>query len=222
MARRDKIVNLDADLISTIIAITGPSGSGKTLFTESVYSRLREADPNFDVAIIEEDSYYHDLAHLPITERAVTNFDHPHSLDHNLLKQHLLDLRNGIEVNVPVYDYSQHTRTGESRSVVPARVILVEGILLLSDETLRQQFDIKLFVDTPLDLCLQRRIVRDMNERGRSLDSINAQFEKTVKPMYREFIEPSKKYADIVVSGGGKDRMAIHSLTEKIMALAIR
>jgi len=207
-------------LTLSIIAIVGASASGKTLFAQTIYRELsQEISKQHDLAIIEEDAYYHDQSHLPVKHRANTNYDHPDSLDHDLLLQHLTQLRNGETVDVPVYDYGEHTRANHTRRVKPSKVIIIEGILLLTNERLREQFDIKLFIDTPLDVCLLRRIARDMEERNRSLKSISEQYEATVRPMFYQFIEPCKKFADIVVTRGGKNRIAIDMLKHRIQSI---
>lgn len=205
---------------TTIIAIVGASASGKTLLAQTIYKELaKEHSLKDQLAIIEEDAYYRDQAHLPIKLREATNYDHPDAFEHELLLKHLNALRKGTTVEIPTYDFKQHTRAGEVRKVNPAKVVIVEGILLLSDAALRPLFDIKVFVDTPMDICLMRRIDRDMNERGRSLKSIFEQYTATVRPMFHEFIEPSKQYADLVVTKGGMNRIAIEVLKQKISAL---
>lgn len=168
------------------------------------------------LAVLEEDGYYRDQSHLPIKIREQTNYDHPRAFDHQLLTEHLKQLKQGGSVEVPTYDYEEHTRSSIVRKVNTADVILVEGILLLADPDLCESFDIKVFIDTPLDICLLRRIERDVNERGRSLQSVAKQYEATVRPMYHEFIEPSKQQADVVVTGGGKNRVAIEMVKQSI------
>ena len=204
----------------SVIAIAGASASGKTLFAQTLYQELhREFDGNLDLLILEEDAYYRDQSHLPVKLREKTNYDHPDAFEHGLLVDHLQTLRDGSPVEVPVYDFVNHTRSTETRPVDAARVVIVEGILLLSEPKLRELFDIKLFVDTPLDVCLLRRIRRDVQERGRSLESIARQYEDSVRPMYYRFIEPSKAHADIVVTQGGHNRIAIDVLKQKIHSL---
>lgn len=199
-----------------IIAIAGASASGKTLFTRTVVEELCAEFSQDSLAVLEEDGYYRDQSHLPMKLRQQTNYDHPRAFEHELLSQHLHCLKNGEAVDVPTYDYENHTRSSLVRRVTAADVILVEGILLLADPDLRQSFDIKVFIDTPLDICLLRRIERDVNERGRSLPSVAKQYEATVRPMYYEFIEPSKQQADVVVTGGGKNRVAIDMVKDSI------
>jgi len=207
-------------LTQTIIAIVGASASGKTLLAQTIYQELsQEMGEQFSLAIITEDAYYRDQSHLPFKAREQNNYDHPQAFEHDLLLAHLTALRKGQNVALPTYDFSQHTRAEQTREISAAKVVIVEGILLLSDEQLRDQFDIKLFVDTPLDICLLRRIERDMMERGRSLKSITEQYQNTVRPMYYQFIEPCKEHADMVVKRGGKNRIAIDMLKQRIRAL---
>ncbi|MEM7359973.1 MAG: uridine kinase [Pseudomonadota bacterium] len=207
-------------MTQTIIAIVGASASGKTLLARTIYQELSQELGSVDeLAILEEDAYYRDQSHLPFKLREQTNYDHPDAFEHDLLLHHLGELRAGRSVEVPIYDFSQHTRSADSREVTAAKVIIVEGILLLTDARLREQFDIKLFVDTPLDICLLRRIARDMEERKRSLKSVTEQYQSTVRPMFYEFIEPCKQYADMVVTRGGKNRIAIDLLKQKISSL---
>lgn len=202
-------------MAQSIIAIVGASASGKTLFTRTVYQELSEELGDGSLAVLEEDAYYRDQSHLPVKMREKTNYDHPDAFEHELLLSHLERLRAGKAVNVPVYDFTQHNRSTEARTVASDGVVLVEGILLLSNPKLRELFDIKVFIDAPMDICLLRRIERDMRERGRSLESIASQYEGTVRPMYYEFIEPCKQFADVVVTGGGKNRVAIEMVKTK-------
>lgn len=205
---------------TTIIAIVGASASGKTLLAQTIYKELAKDHALTDqLAIIEEDAYYRDQSNLPLKHREATNYDHPDAFEHELLLEHLDALRDGKTIQVPCYDFKRHTRANEIRTVHAAKVVIVEGILLLSDPALRKRFDIKVFVDTPMDICLMRRIDRDMNERGRSLKSIFEQYTATVRPMFHEFIAPSRQYADLVVTKGGMNRIAIEVLKQKIIAL---
>jgi uridine kinase len=200
----------------TIIAIAGASASGKSLFSQTIYNELvNELEPGA-IAILEEDAYYRDQSHLPFDHRTQTNYDHPDAFEHELMCEHLMQLRAGNAVEVPTYDYAQHTRSDKTRRINPAKVIIVEGILLLSDEKLREEFNIKVFIDTPLDICLMRRMQRDIEERGRSLPSVIEQYQATVRPMFYQFIEPSKQNADLVVTRGGKNRVAIDLIKSKI------
>jgi uridine kinase len=203
----------------TIIAIAGASASGKSLFSQTIYNELvNELDPGA-IAIIEEDAYYKDQSHLPFAHRTQTNYDHPDAFEHKLMLEHLTQLRNGHAVEVPTYDYAQHTRSEKTRRIAPAKILIVEGILLLSDKALNKEFDIKVFIDTPLDICLMRRMQRDMEQRGRTLQSVVEQYQATVRPMFYQFIEPSKHNADLVVTRGGMNRVAIDIIKSKIKYL---
>ncbi|MEG0210512.1 MAG: uridine kinase, partial [Hafnia sp.] len=168
------------------------------------------------IGVIPEDCYYKDQTDLTMEERVKTNYDHPSAMDHSLLFQHLQMLKAGKAVELPQYSYVEHTRKQETIHLEPKKVIILEGILLLTDARLRNELNFSIFVDTPLDICLMRRIRRDVNERGRSMDSVMAQYQKTVRPMFLQFIEPSKQYADIIVPRGGKNRIAIDILKAKI------
>jgi uridine kinase len=188
-------------VLKTIIAVTGASGAGKSHFSRELMATVRSHAPTLDIAILTEDAYYRDQAELAMAERERVNYDHPDSIEHELLLDHLLQLRGGQPVDVPVYDYSQHTRSTESVSLAPVQLLIVEGILLFTNPLLRRQFDLRLFVDTPLEVCLQRRMDRDCRERGRSEQSVQAQFEATVKPMYHEFIAPAREHAHLQLDG---------------------
>ena len=189
-----------------VIGISGASGSGKTLFANNLHQRLSES---YDVVIIREDNYYRDQSNLTLEEREKANYDHPDALEHELLAAHLDELKRGREVAGPNYLFHTHTRAPESRPIQPAQVMICDGILLLADEDLRKRFDIKAFVDTPLDVCLVRRLKRDLEERGRSIAKTLDQYISTVRPMYWEFIDPSKKHAEHLVAGGGNNWKAI-------------
>jgi len=206
---------------TTVIAIAGASASGKSLFAETIYQELLpELGPD-GISIIKEDAYYRDQSNLSMDERIQNNYDHPRAFEHELLSTQLTSLIAQENNNCPVYCYKTHTRTDQTVTVKPTKIILVEGILLLSNPQLRGCFDIKVYMDTPLDICLIRRIERDTQERDRSLDSITNQYLTTVRPMYYQFIEPSKAWADIVVTRGGKNRMAIEVLKAKIRQLSL-
>ncbi|CAM3836956.1 uridine kinase [Xenorhabdus thuongxuanensis] len=200
----------------TIVGISGASASGKSLIASTLYRELRDQVGDHNIGVIPEDCYYKDQTNTPIEERYKVNYDHPNSMDHNLLFEHLQALKVGKSIELPQYDYVEHTRKPESIHFEPKRVIILEGILLLTDKRLRQELDFSIFVDTPLDTCLMRRIKRDVNDRGRSLDCVMEQYKKTVRPMFLQFIEPSKQYADIIVPRGGKNRVAIDILKAKI------
>lgn len=198
-----------------IIGISGASASGKSLLAHTIVNELGTDQ----VAILSEDSYYNDLTHLSLEERAAINFDHPDALDHDLLMQHLEALQRNEMIDVPVYDFSKHLRSKQTRKVGNHRIIVLEGILLFVEQRLRELMDIRIFMDTALDICLLRRLNRDINERERSLSSVISQYESTVRPMYMQFIEPSKRYADIIVPRGGENRIAIDMIKAKMREL---
>jgi len=202
-----------------IIAIAGASASGKSLIAKTIYQELKQDLGTDDIAVINEDSYYRDQGHLSPEQRQLTNYDHPRSLDHDLLKKHLKILMSGESVEVPVYDYALHTRAAEVNRLSPKKVIILEGILLLTDVALRELIDSSIFMDTPLDICLVRRLVRDVEERGRTMTTVLEQYQQTVRPMFLQFIEPSKQHADIIVPRGGKNRIAIEILKARIQHL---
>ncbi len=202
-----------------IIGIAGASASGKSLIARTIYEELRRDLGTDQIEVINEDCYYKDQSHLSMDERVKTNYDHPQALDHALLLQHLKQLKAGQSVEVPTYSYSEHTRMEETNTVTPKKVIILEGILLLTDAGLREQMHASIFMDTPLDICLMRRLVRDVEERGRTMESVLTQYTHTVRPMFMQFIEPSKQHADIIVPRGGKNRIAIDILKAKIMQL---
>lgn len=203
----------------TIIAIAGASASGKSLFASTVYQELVAEFGGERISVLAEDAYYRDQDHLSMEQRVLTNYDHPAAFEHELLARHLVTLQSGEAVDMPQYCYKTHTRKTDTIRVQPAKVILVEGILLLTDARLRELFDITVFMDTPLDICLLRRMKRDVEERGRTISSISEQYEHYVRPAFFEFIAPSKQYADIVVTRGGKNQIAIDILKTKIRAL---
>jgi len=203
----------------TIIAIVGASASGKSLFAQTIYEELLQELGENNIAIIKEDCYYRTQDHLSIEKRALINYDHPAAFEHELLAEHLISLNLQQSIEIPSYSYTEHTRQQITTKQNPAKVILVEGILLLEDKRLRDLFNIKIFMDIPLDVCLLRRIKRDMIERERSLESITQQYMETVRPMYYQYIEPSKAYSDIIITQGGKNRMAIEVLKAKIRQL---
>ncbi|QTF09291.1 uridine kinase [Brenneria izadpanahii] len=199
-----------------IIGIAGASASGKSLISSTLYRELRDQVGDQHIGVIPEDSYYKDQSHLTMEERIKTNYDHPNAMDHSLLLTHLKMLKAGQAVELPLYSYVEHTRRQETVHLEPKKVIILEGILLLTEARLREELNFSIFVDTPLDICLLRRMRRDVNERGRSMDSVMEQYQKTVRPMFMQFIEPSKQYADIIVPRGGKNRIAIDILKAKI------
>jgi uridine kinase len=197
---------------SLVVGIAGGTGSGKT----TVANKLATAMPAGRCVTIEHDSYYVDQSHLPIEERATINYDHPSSLESSLLAEHLRKLRAGEPVDVPSYDFATHTRRTDTRRVSPAPVIIVEGILVFTDAALREQMDIKIFVDTDPDIRLMRRIRRDLEQRGRTFQSVRDQYYATVRPMHLEHVEPSKRWADLIVPEGGDNRVALDVLLGKL------
>jgi len=198
-----------------IIGVAGGSGSGKTTVVEEIIRDLGSEA----VAFIQHDSYYCDRGDLSYAERAKLNYDHPDALETTLLVEHLTQLRAGRRVEVPVYDFTQHARTALTVGVEPRRVIIVEGILILADRALREMMDIRVFVDTDSDLRILRRIHRDLNERGRSLESVVQQYLGSVRPMHLEFVEPSKRYAHLIIPEGGHNRVAVDMLLTKIRSI---
>jgi len=172
-----------------------------------------------NIALIAHDSYYKDLSALPLAERVQVNFDHPDSLDSELLLQHLCQLKSGQAAEVPVYDFKTHTRTTQTVHIDPQAVILVEGILIFTEPALRQLFDIKIFVDTDADIRFIRRLQRDIAERGRSSESVVQQYMNTVRPMHLEFVEPSKRYADVIIPEGGMNTVALDMIVSRVEAL---
>lgn len=198
-----------------IIGVTGGSGSGKTSVSRAILANF----PNAKIAMIEHDSYYKDQSHLTFEERVTINYDHPLAFETDLLINHLKELIADRPVDIPIYDYTQHTRSEKSYRQEPQDVFIVEGILVLEDQRLRDLMDIKLFVDTDDDIRIIRRIKRDMQERGRGLDSIIEQYTRIVKPMYHQFIEPTKRYADIVVPEGVSNLVAIDLINTKVASI---
>lgn len=197
---------------SIIIGVTGGSGSGKT----SVSNKILKHFGNMNVMLLQQDYYYKDQSHLTFEERLNTNYDHPLAFDTELFYQHINDLLEGKSIEKPVYDYAKHTRSDEVVIEHSREVIIIEGILILEDKRLRDLMDIKVYVDTDDDIRLARRIQRDVIERGRSVESVIDQYVNVVKPMFHQFIEPTKRYADIIVPEGGYNQVAIDLLTTKI------
>ena len=195
------------------IGIAGGTGSGKTTITR----RLVEAFGS-DVTVLYHDNYYKAHDDLPYADRAKLHYDHPNAFDTELMARQLAQLRAGQTVRCPVYDYTIHNRSGETLEVPPARVILVEGILIFESALLRDQMDIKLYVDTDADVRILRRIVRDVRDRGRSLESVVNQYLETVKPMHEQFVEPSKRYADLIIPEGGHNTVALEMVMQRIAA----
>ncbi|ATX78320.1 uridine kinase [Reinekea forsetii] len=204
---------------SIFIGIAGASASGKSLLAQTIHQELQAELGNGAISIIKEDSYYKARDDLTFEERERINYDHPNAFDHDLLIEHLDALHNQQTVEIPVYDYTVHNRSDRSKTLAPTRVIIVEGILLLNDKTIRKRLDTKVFMDTDLDICLLRRLKRDIEERGRTVDSVIEQYKRTVRPMFMEFVQPSKQYADIIVPRGGKNRVVIEMLKARIKQL---
>ena len=202
-----------------VIGIAGASASGKSLIAKTIYEELCRDLGTDQIGVIAEDAYYRDQGHLSMDQRVLTNYDHPKALDHELLCEHLQALKDGNPVDIPVYSYTEHTRTDEKVNLTPKKVIILEGILLLTDPALRNQMDASVFMDTPLDICFMRRLSRDVAERGRTMESVMSQYTETVRPMFLQFIEPSKQYADIIVPRGGKNRIATDILKARIQHL---
>lgn len=198
-----------------IIGVAGGSGSGKTTVCNRIYNYFSGQS----IAMIEHDSYYRDQSGISFEERLKTNYDHPFAFDTDLLVEHLHRLLKQESIEVPVYDYANHTRSSETIPVQPQDVIILEGILILENKDLRDLMDIKIYVDTADDLRIIRRIQRDMVERGRSLDSIIDQYLTVVREMHEQFVEPSKKYADIIMPEGGHNKVAIDLVTSKIQMI---
>jgi len=198
-----------------LIGIAGGSGSGKTLVARTIVRDLGSTR----VAIIDQDSYYRDLDDIPIADRDLRNFDHPDAFDNELLTQHIKDLVAGKSIEQPIYDYTRHARLKETKTIGEHHVIVLEGILIFVDEELREMMDIKLFIDADPDIRLVRRIERDVRERGRAIESILRQYQATVRPMHLQFVEPSKRYADLIVPEGGHNRVAIDLMKVKIKDL---
>lgn len=197
------------------IGIAGGSGSGKTTVAQEILGRV---GPD-RIAFIQHDSYYKDLSGLPPNQRAELNFDHPNSLETDLLIEHIRCLQAGQPVQVPIYDFSTHSRTDRTFTVAARRVILVEGILIFVEAKLRELFDIKVFVDTDPDIRFIRRLERDISERGRTTESVIKQYQATVRPMHLEFVEPSKRYADIIIPEGGFNPAALDMLAARVQKL---
>ena len=200
---------------SIAIGVAGGTGSGKTTVSESILDRVGRDR----IAYLQQDSYYCDLSHLPHAERVQVNFDHPDSLETDLLIRHLTALRDGLAVDVPVYDYTLYTRTGQTRRVEPRRVILVEGILIFAEKALRELFDVRIFVDADADIRFIWRLQRDLEERGRSAESVVRQYLSTVRPMHLEFVEPTKRYADVIIPEGGFNTVALDMVVARVEAM---
>jgi uridine kinase len=195
-----------------VVGVAGGSGSGKTTIARAIV----ESFPPHEVALLEHDAYYRDQSRLAFEERTRINYDHPDSLDNELFIQHLDALRAARAVDKPVYDYAQHTRAAVTVRVEPAPVVVVEGILVLTDDALRSRMDIKLFVDTDADIRVMRRIRRDLEQRGRTFAQVRAQYYESVRPMHLAFVEPSKRFADLIIPEGGRNRVALDMIVNHL------
>ena len=200
---------MDKDIL--VIGIAGGTGSGKTTLMKNIISRFGDV-----VSVISHDNYYKRLDELTYEERCLVNYDEPAAFDTSLMVYHLAELRSGRAIDCPVYDFTVHNRSDEVVRIVPKQVIIVEGILIFSEEELRNLMDIKIFVDTDADVRICRRIKRDVNKRGRTLESVISQYLTTVKPMHEKYVEPSKRFADIVVPEGGKNFVALDMIMGRI------
>ena len=201
--------------MSVVIGVAGGSGSGKT----TVQRRILERFGTGRIALLDHDAYYVDLADRPLEERARFNFDHPDALETGLMVRHLDALLGGAPIEKPTYDFSTHRRLEATVRVEPRPVVIVEGILVLAEPALRERMDIKLYVDAPDDLRLIRRVERDLHERGRNLEAVLAQYRATVRPMHLEFVEPSKRYADVIIPRGGRNEVAIAMVLARVRSL---
>lgn len=198
-----------------IIGVAGGSGSGKTTVVREI---VRNMGPR-QVTVLHHDSYYRDVQHMPLEERVKINYDHPDSLETSLLVRHLHMLGEGQVVQVPIYDFTAHLRSPETQLMEPRKVVIVDGLLILWDRELRELMDIKVFVDTDPDLRFIRRLSRDIEERGRSAESVIEQYLATVRPMHLEFVEPSKRYADVIIPQGGHNLVGVDMLLTKIRSV---
>jgi uridine kinase len=198
-----------------VIGIAGGTGSGKTTVANAILRRVGEQH----IAFLPHDAYYRSLDDLPLSERARINYDHPDSLESDLLVQHILQLKNGQPVELPVYDFTTYTRTGRTVHVEPRRVVLVDGILIFYEKAVRELCDVRIFVDTDADIRFIRRLQRDLIERGRTTESVIHQYLNTVRPMHLEFVEPSKRYADVIIPEGGMNTVALDMVIARIESL---
>ena len=198
--------------MSLIIGISGGTGSGKTTVATGILETVKACE----VVFIQQDSYYRNLKDMPLDFRQVANFDHPDAIDNDLLVNHVRKLRAGEPVDLPIYDFRTHTRSNETRAVEPKPIVIVEGILIFADPRLLEQLDVKVFVDTPDDIRFIRRLRRDVAERGRTVESVIEQYLATVRPMHMQFIEPSKRYADVIIPEDGHNLVSIDLISGKI------
>lgn len=201
-----------------VIGVAGGTGSGKS----TLVKRLQEAFRNDDVATICHDFYYKAHPELTYEERTKLNYDHPAAFDTDMLVEHIRQLKEGHTIQCPVYSFVEHNRTDETLEVAPSKVIIIDGILIFENKELRDMMDIKVYVDTDADLRLARRILRDVRERGRSMESVISQYTHTVKPMHEQFVEPSKRYADVIIPEGGFNSVAVSMLIQSIRSIVER
>ncbi|KQL55927.1 MULTISPECIES: uridine kinase [Bacillaceae] len=195
-----------------IIGVAGGTGSGKTTVAKEIFNQFNQSS----IVLIEQDAYYKNQDHLAFEDRLKTNYDHPLAFDNELLYAHLRQLVDRTPIYKPAYDYAQHTRAKEVLEIKPKDVIILEGILILEDERLRSMMDIKVFVDTDADIRIMRRLLRDTKERGRTIESVIEQYTNVVRPMHLQFIEPTKRYADVIIPEGGENKVAIDLMATKI------
>lgn len=203
------------DATPVIVGVAGGTGSGKTTVSNAILDRVGEER----IAYIQHDNYYRDADHLPLEERTTMNYDHPDSLETELLIEHLDELRSGNAIEMPTYSFTRHTRRDETERVTPQPVILVEGILIFAEAGLRDLFDVKIYVDTEADIRFIRRLRRDTNERGRSVENVIDQYLSTVRPMHKEFVEPSKRFADVIIPRGGHNTVALDLVASRVLSL---
>ena len=206
-----------AEMVVLTIGIAGGSGSGKS----TIARNIAEAIPNQAVTILEHDSYYRDRVDLSFDERCQLNFDHPDALETELLIEHLAALRRSEPADVPAYDFKHHRRKAEHRRLVPTPVVIVEGILVLVDPRLREMLDVKVFVDTDADIRVFRRIRRDIEQRGRTFAAVREQYYRSVRPMHLQFVEPSKRWADLIIPEGGDNRVALDLIVSKLRSIVV-
>ena len=199
----------------TVIGVAGGTGSGKS----TLVKRLQEAFRGDDVATLCHDYYYKAHPELTYEQRTQLNYDHPQAFDTDMLVEHIRALKNNVAIERPVYSFVEHNRTDEKVAVAPSKVIIIDGILIFENKELRELMDIKVFVDTDADVRLARRIIRDVRDRGRSMESVISQYTTTVKPMHEEFVEPSKKYADVIIPEGGFNSVAVQMLIQNIRSI---
>ncbi|MFN8529647.1 MAG: uridine kinase [Anaerolineae bacterium] len=197
------------------IAVAGGTGSGKTTISMAIIDRVG----SHNIAYIPHDAYYKDLSHVPLAERGFANYDHPDALETTLMREHILRLQSWEPVEIPIYDYTQHRRTDQVQIVAPQPIIMVEGILVLAETILRPLFDVKIYVDADPDIRFIRRMQRDIVDRGRTVESVVQQYMATVRPMHLEFVEPSKRYADVIIPEGGSNTVAIDMVSDRIRML---